>query len=68
MAVHVVRLCRPEEQDAEEISTGDRGDNQSQGQDPWVLLEARGEYRILCALDLPNTECSEKNNSKYEWC
>ena len=62
MAVHIVRLSRPEEDDGEKIGSGDEGDDERHGQDPWVLPETAWEHGIFGAPQFPGHECYEQEN------
>lgn len=62
MAIHIVRLSRPEEDDGEKIGSGDEGDDERHGQDPWVLPETAWEHRIFGTPQFPGHECNEQEN------
>lgn len=49
-------LGRPEHDDGEEIGAGDECDDQSESKNSRCLLESRGEHRMLCSVDFPETK------------
>lgn len=66
MAVDIKRLGGPEEENGEEVGTGDEGDDKRQGEDPWVLLETRGEHGVFGTLHLPDHEGNEEKCTEKE--
>jgi len=66
LAVHVEGLGRPEAQHGEEIGAADEGDDESEGEDPRRLLEARGEHWVFCKLGFVDNEGYEKEEPDEE--
>ena len=64
VAVDVEGLRGPEEEDGEEVGARDEGDDERQGEDAGVLLQARWEHGVLRTVDLPDAEASKEGGSK----
>lgn len=67
MAVDIKRLGGPEEEDREEIGAGYEGDDERQGEDPWVLLEPPGEHGVFGTFHLPDHEGDDEECTEKEW-
>lgn len=64
MAVDVEGLSRPEHDDREEVGAGDEGDDQSQGQDARILLQASWEHGEFGTFDFPDAQDNESCSAK----
>jgi len=68
MAIDIIRLRRPEEQDGEEVRAGDERNNKGEGQDPWLLQDLAGEHGILGPFHLIDDEGGKHDETNDERC
>ena len=64
VAVDVEGLCGPEHDDGEEVGAGDEGNDQRQGQNARLLLQAGRKHGEFGKLDFPDGEEDEGCRSK----
>ena len=67
MAVDIICLGGPEEENREEVGAGDEGDDKGQSEDPWVLLETGGKHGVFGTFDLPDHKRDDEKCSNKEW-
>jgi hypothetical protein len=63
MAIHVEGLSRPEHDHREEVCARDKGDDESEGEDSRLLLEAAWKHGPFGPLDFPDREGDEEQNT-----
>ncbi len=66
MAVHVVRLRGPKENDGEKVGAGDEGDDERHGEDPPVLPQTTGKHGIFGTPHFPGHEGKEQENPEEQ--
>lgn len=66
VSVHIESLSWPEEQDREEVGTGDCGNDQSEDKDSWGLLQASWEHGVLGEFCLPDGEGDKEQGTDEE--
>lgn len=68
LTIDVEGLGGPEEQDREEVGTGDEGDDECEDQNSRVLLQAAWEHGELGELPFPDEERSDECGADEKWC
>lgn len=66
MAVDVKRLCRPEHDDGEKVSTRDECDDQRQAKSARLLLQPTWEDRVFGAVDFPKAKGNQEGEAEDE--
>jgi len=66
MTVHVVRLRWPEEQDREEVGSGDEGDDKGERKDPWFVRNCSRKHGIFREFELVEDERDEHDRADDE--
>ena len=64
MTIDIECLSRPEEQDREKVGATDEGDDQSQEEDAWSLLESSGKHRMFGTLPFPYEESHQEEEAE----
>lgn len=57
----------PEHENGKEVGSGDECNDQGEGEDARILLQALREHWILCTISLPEHECHDEYEAKNQW-